>query len=75
MGNLVTSHSSIFADVHDRAVITSMDKHANFAGLISWFVNQLKTAKIRPLRNFPLYSTCDSHSRGAFKLSITAADY
>ena len=40
MGNLVTFHSSIFVDAHDRAA-TSMYKHAYFMDLIFTVMNQL----------------------------------
>ena len=46
MGNLVTFRGSIFTDAQDRAV-TSMYKHAYFAGLIfTVHESTVKTAKI-----------------------------
>ena len=55
MGDLVTFRA--FTDVHDCAV-TSVYKRAYFADLI-FVLHELtmKTAKIRPLENFPLYSS------------------
>ena len=60
MGDLVTFCGSISADVHDYA-ITSMYKCAYFAGLIfTVHESTMKTAKIGPLENFPLYRICTS---------------
>ena len=57
MDDLVTFHGSIFTDAHNRAV-TSMYKCAYFAGLIFTVQEStVKTAKIGPLENFPLYSS------------------
>ena len=56
MDNLVTFHGSIFTDAHYRAV-TSMYKRAYFAGLIfAVHESTMKSTKIGPLENFPLYS-------------------
>ena len=57
MGGLVTFHSSVFVDAHDHA-ITAMYKRAYFVGL-SFAVHEstVKTVKIGPLENFPLYGS------------------
>ena len=53
MGNLVAFRSSIFTDVHDHASTSS----AHFVGLIfTVHESAMKTTKIGPLKNFPLYS-------------------
>ena len=55
MGDLVTFRGSIFADAHYRA-ITSTYKCAYFMGLIfAVHESTIKTTKLGPLENFPLY--------------------
>ena len=56
MGNLVTFRGSIFADVQDHAIY----KHAYFTGLIfALHESTMKTVKIGPRENFPLYGISD----------------
>ena len=55
MGDLVTFHGSIFTDMYGYAN-TSMYKRAYFMGLFfAVHESTMKTAKIGPLTNFPLY--------------------
>ena len=57
MGNLVTFRGSTFVDAHNRTN-TAMYKCAHFVGLIlTVHESTVKTAKIGPLENFPLYSS------------------
>ena len=57
IGDLITFHGSIFADAHNCA-ITAMYKRAYFVDLIfAVHISTMKTTKIGPLENFPLYSS------------------